>query len=125
MMSLKNNKKFELGGTPRFKQLQPGEVCEFVKGSIPEQFESEWDTGFGDHGKSKWSLSFTLLKHPHSSYSLSKEGLEVTWETTAVVIRKDLTLMLETNKGFTSSWNDPEFIWTLERREDGSYSLWG
>ena len=49
-------KKFSLGGTPRFKQLQPGEVCEFVKGSIPEQFESEWDTGYGDHGKTKWSL---------------------------------------------------------------------
>ena len=92
-------KKFSLGGTPRFKQLQPGEVCEFVKGSIPEQFESEWDTGYGDHGKTKWSLSLTLLKHPHSSYSLSKEGLEVIWETTAEVIRKDLPLMLETTKG--------------------------
>ena len=123
-MSLKD-KKFKLGSTPRFKQLQPGEDCEFSGASIPEVFESEWDTGYGDHCKSKWSLTFTLFKHPHSSYSLSKEGLEVTWETTAEVIRKDLPLMLETNKGFTTCWNDPEFIWTLERREDGSYSLWG
>jgi len=125
MMSLKKDKKFELGSTPRFKQLQPGEVCEFVNATIPEQFESEWDTGYGDHGKSKWSFYFTLLKHPHPSFSLSDKGLEVKWETTAEVIRKDLTLMLETNKGFRDSWIDPEFIWTLERREDGSYSLWG
>ena len=124
MMSLKNDKKFELGGTPRFKQLQPGEVCEFVKGSVPEQFESEWDTGYGDHGKSKWSLSLTLLKHPHSSYSLSKEGLEVTWETTAEVIRVSVVGSLK-DKDFAEAWKDPEFIWTLTRRDDGSYMLEG
>jgi len=124
-MSLKNDKKFELGGTPRFKQLQPGEVCEFVKGSIPEEFESEWDTGYGKNKNSKWSLTFTLLKHPHSSYSLSKEGLKVTWETTAQAIRVDFPAMYKTNKEFAQYWNDPEFIWTLARREDGSYSLWG
>jgi len=118
-------KKFVLGSTPRFKQLQPGEVCEFVKGSIPEEFESEWDTGYGKNKNSKWSLTFTLLKHPHSSYSLSDKGLVVTWETVAEVIRVDLPLILKTNKGFVASYNDPEFIWTLERREDGSYSLWG
>ena len=124
MMSLKNDKKFELGGMPRFKQLQPGEVCEFIKGSKPEQFESEWDTGHGDHGKSKWSLSLTLLKHPHSSYSLSKEGLEVTWETTAEVIRVSVVGSLK-DKDFAAAWKDPEFIWTLTRREDGSYMLEG
>ena len=126
MMSLKNNKKFQLGGTPRFKQLQPGEECEFVKGSIPEEFESEWDTGYGDHGKTKWSLTFTLLKHPHSSYSsLTKKGIEVVWQTTAEVIRKDFPDMYKTNKEFVEYWNDPEFVWTLERREDGSYSIGG
>ena len=118
-------KKFVLGSTPRFKQLQPGEVCEFVKGSIPEEFVSEWDTGYGKNKNSKWSLTFTLIKHPHPSYSLSDKGLEVKWETVAEVIRVDLPLMLKTNKGFTTCYNDPEFIWTLERREDGSYSLWG
>ena len=123
-MSLKD-KKFKLGGTPRFKQLQPGEECLFVKGSIPEEFESEWDPGYGDHGKSKWSLSLTLLKHPHSSYSLSKEGLEVTWETTAEAIRVNFPALYKTNKEFVKYWNDPEFIWTLERREDGSYALGG
>ena len=123
-MSLKNDRKFQLGGTPRFKQLQPGEDCEFSGASIPEQFESEWDTGYGDHGKSKWSLSFTLLKHPHSSYSLSKEGLEVTWETTAEVIRVSVVGSLK-NKDFAEAWKDPEFIWTLTRREDGSYALEG
>ena len=123
-MSLKD-KKFKLGGTPRFKQLQPGEVCEFVKATIPEEFESEWDTGYGDHGKSKWSFSFTLLKHPHSSYSLSDKGLEVVWDTTAKVIRKDVPYELKTDKEFLKYWNDPKFIWTLERREDGSYYLEG
>ena len=123
-MSLKD-KKFKLGGTPRFKQLQPGEVCEFVKATIPEEFESEWDTGYGDHGKSKWSFSFTLLKHPHSSYSLSDKGLEVVWDTTAKVIRKDVPYELKTDKEFVKYWNDPQFIWTLERRDDGSYYLEG
>ena len=124
MMSLKNNKKFELGGTPRFKQLQPGEDCEFSGASIPEQFESEWDTGYGDHGKSKWSLTLTLLKHPHSSYSLSEKGLEVSWETTAEVIRISVVESLK-DKDFAKAWTDPKFIWTLTRREDGSYYLEG
>ena len=122
-MSLKD-KKFKLGGSPRFKQLQPGEVCEFSGASIPEVFESEWDTGYGDHGKSKWSLTFTLFKHPHSSYSLSKEGLEVTWETTAEVIRVSVVGSLK-DKDFAAAWKDREFIWTLTRREDGSYMLEG
>jgi len=123
-MSLKD-KKFKLGGTPRFKQLQPGEECLFVKGSIPEEFESEWDTGHGKNKNSKWSLTFTLLKHPHSSYSLSDKGLEVTWETTAEVIRKNVLDLLKSDKEFPKYWNDPEFIWTLERREDGSYYIEG
>ena len=121
-------KKFKLGSAPRFKQLQPGEDCEFSGASIPEEFESEWDTGYGKNKNSKWSLTFTLLKHPHPSYSFltgAGKDIEVVWETVAEVIRKDLTLMLETNKGFRDCWIDPEFIWTLERREDGSYSLWG
>ena len=123
-MSLKD-KKFKLGGSPRFKQLQPGEVCEFVKATVPEEFESEWDTGYGENKNSKWSISFTLLKHPHSSYSLSDKGLEVVWDTTAKVIRKDVLYELKTDKQFEKYWNDPEFIWTLERRDDGSYYLEG
>ena len=117
-------KKFKLGGMPRFRQVEPGEDCEFSGASIPEEFESEWDTGYGDHGKSKWSLTFTLLKHPHSSYSLPKGGLEVTWETTAEVIRVSVVTMLDDPK-FAQAWKDPEFIWTLTRREDGSYMLEG
>ena len=120
-----SDKKFTLGGTPRFKQLQPGEDCEFSGASIPEEFESEWDTGYGDHGKTKWSLTFTLLKHPHSSYSsLTKKGIEVVWETTAEVIRVSVVGSLK-DKDFATAWKDPEFIWTLTRREDGSYMLEG
>ena len=122
MMSLKD-KRFKLGGTPRFKQLQPGEVCEFVNATIPEEFESEWDTGYGKNKNSKWSLYFTLLKHPHSSYSLPKKGLEVKWETTAEVIRQDVLDLVKTTDG--EYWIDPEFVWTLERREDGSYEIRG
>ena len=119
-----SEKKFKLGGKPRFKQLQPGEECEFSGATIPEQFESEWDTGYGDHGKSKWSLSFTLFKHPHSSYSLSEKGLEVTWETVSEVIRISVVESLK-DKDFVKAWTDLEFIWTLTRREDGSYMLEG
>jgi hypothetical protein len=118
------SKKFELGRSPRFKQLEPGEECEFSGASIPEEFESEWDTGYGKNKNSKWSFTFTLLKHPHSSYSLSDKGLGVKWETVAEVIRVDVVLNLK-DKDFAESWKDPEFIWTLKRREDGSYSLWG
>jgi len=120
-----NKTKFILGGTPRFRQLEPGEVCEFQESSIPEEFESEWDTGYGKNKNSKWSLTFTLLKHPHSSYSLSTKGLVVTWETVAEVIRVGVLDMLKSNKEFKEFWNDPEFIWTLERRDDGSYELRG
>ena len=118
-------KKFKLGSAPRFKQLQPGEDCEFSGASIPEEFESEWDTGYGENKNSKWSLSFTLLKHPHSSYSLSDKGLEVVWDTTAKVIRKDVLYELKTDKQFEKYWNDPQFIWTLDRRDDGSYYVEG
>ena len=117
-------KNIKLGGTLRFRQLEPGEECEFVNASIPEEFESEWDTGYGETKKSKWSLTFTLFKHPHSSYSLSKEGLEVTWETTAEVIRVSVVGSLK-DKDFAEAWKDPEFIWTLTRRDDGSYMLEG
>jgi len=121
-MSLKD-KRISLGATPRFKQLEPSEECEFVKASIPEEFESEWDTGYGKNKNSKWSFTFTLLKHPHSSYSLSDKGLEVKWETVAEVIRVDVLAMLKTDLG--EYWTDPEYIWTLKRREDGSYALDG
>ena len=116
-------KNIKLGGTPRFRQLEPGEVCEFVNATIPEEFESEWDTGYGKNKNSKWSLTFTLLKHPHSSYSLPKNGLEVKWETVAEVIRKDVLEMQKTDNW--QYWIDPEFVWTLTRREDGSYSIEG
>jgi len=117
-------KKFKLGSAPRFKQLEPGEVCEFSGASIPEEFESEWDTGYGKNKNSKWSLTFILLKHPHSSYSLSEKGLEVTWETVAEVIRVSVVTMLDDPK-FAQAWKDSEFIWTLTRREDGSYMIEG
>jgi len=121
-MSLKD-KRISLGATPRFKQLQPGEVCEFVNATIPEEFESDWDTGYGKNKNSKWSLYFTLLKHPHSSYSLPKNGIEVRWETTAEVIRVDVLELLKTDDG--EYWTDPEYVWTLTRREDGTYKLDG
>jgi len=127
-MSLKD-KRISLGATPRFKQLQPGEVCTFVNATIPEAFESDWDTGYDKDGKKsidgkyKWSLYFTLLKHPHSSYSLPKNGMEVKWETVAEVIRLDVLALLKTDDA--EYWIDPEYIWTLTRREDGSYKLDG
>ena len=121
-MSLKD-KRISLGAMPRFRQLQPGEACLFVNATIPEEFESEWDTGYGKNKRSKWSLTFTLLKHPHSSYSLPKQGLEVSWETVAEVIRVDVLALLKTDDG--EYWTDPEYIWTLTRREDGSYKLDG
>jgi len=121
-MSLKD-KRISLGAMPRFRQLQPGEACLFVNATIPEEFESEWDTGYGKNKNSKWSLTFTLLKHPHSSYSLPKQGLEVSWETVAEVIRIDVLALLKTSDA--EYWTDPEYIWTLERREDGTYKLDG
>jgi hypothetical protein len=120
-------KKFKLGGMPRFKQLQPGEDCEFSGASIPEEFESEWDTGYGENKNSKWSLTLTLLKHPHPSYSfLTGPGkdIEVVWETVAEVIRISVVESLK-DKDFAKAWKDPEFIWTLTRRDDGSYMLEG
>ena len=122
-----SKRKFSLGGTPRFKQLQPGEVCEFSGASIPEEFESEWDTGYGKNKNSKWSLTFTLLKHPHPSYSFltgAGKDIEVVWETVAEVIRVSVVTMLDDPK-FAQAWKDPEFIWTLTRREDGSYMIEG
>ena len=121
-MSLKD-KRISLGAMPRFRPLEPGEQCLFVNATIPEEFESDWDTGYGKNKNSKWSLYFTLLKHPHSSYSLPKNGLEVKWETVAEVIRKDVLEMQETDNW--QYWIDPEFVWTLTRREDGSYSIEG
>jgi len=124
-MSLKD-KRISLGGMPRFKQLQPGEECEFSGASIPEEFESEWDTGYGKNKNSKWSLTFTLLKHPHSSYSFltgAGKDIKVKWETVAEVIRVDVLELLKTDDG--EYWIDPEYIWTLTRREDGSYALDG
>jgi len=116
-------KNIKLGGTPRFRQLEPGEECEFVNASIPEEFESEWDTGFGKNKRSKWSLTFTLLKHPHPSYSLPKKGLEVEWQTVAVAIRRDVFELQKTDDW--QYWIDPEFVWTMKRRDDGSYEILG
>ena len=121
-MSLKD-KRISLGAMPRFRPLEPGEQCLFVNATIPEEFESDWDTGYGKNKRSKWSLTFTLLKHPHSSYSLPKQGLKVSWETVAEVIRVDVLAMLKTP--LAEYWTDPEYIWTLERREDGTYKLDG
>ena len=62
-MSLKD-KRISLGATPRFKQLEPGEECEFVKASIPEEFESEWDTGYGKNKTLNGLLPLPSLNIP-------------------------------------------------------------
>jgi len=49
--------------------------------------------------------------------------MEVKWETVAEVIRVDVLDLLKTDDA--DYWIDPEYVWTLTRREDGSYKLDG
>jgi len=58
--------------------------------TLPKMIETEFDTGKGPNGKSKWEMQVEVIKHPNGSKGV------MAWQTTAEVIRvKVYGLVLE------------------------------
>ena len=107
-------KKYSFGSASRMKALEPGQEATL-------KFLGDQKTVETEYGE-KYSIPILLLNHPLYP-SLSSKGMEVTWETKAQVIEKDLIPLLKESKEFRKDYL--EHYWTLRVDEGGSYRLEG
>ena len=88
-------KKYSFGTDSKMKALEPGTKATLRFLGDPKVVETE----YGE----KYSIPILLLQHP-SYPSLSSKGMEVSWETKAQVIEKDLVPLLKESKEFQKDY---------------------
>ena len=109
-----SEKKYSFGQASKMKALEPGQKAPLRFLGNPKVVETE----YGE----KYSIPILLLNHPLYP-SLSSKGMEVTWETKAQVIEKDLIPLLKSSKEFRKDYL--KHYWTLRVDDGGSYRLEG
>ena len=92
------------------KALEPGQKATLKFLDQPKIVETEWGP--------KFSIPILLLIHP-SYPSLSSKGMEVSWETKAQVIEKELIPLLKESKEFQKDYL--EHTWELRVDDGGAY----
>ena len=107
-------KKYSFGTESKMKALEPGTKATLRFLGDPKVVETE----YGE----KYSIPILLLQHP-SYPSLSSKGMEVSWETKAQVIEKDLVPLLKESKEFQKDYL--EHTWELRVDDGGAYRLEG
>jgi len=122
VLSLSLMGKREFKPVKRMKGLDKASEATVNFLTLPKMIETEYDTGKGPNGKSKWELTIEVLEHP--------AGLkgEWVWQTTCEVIRVDIyNLVLEClEKKFKVSalLEDLQLnSWKIMRDEQGLTSL--
>jgi len=103
--------KYTFGQPSLMKAIEPGQKATLKFLDEPKTVDTEWG--------SKLSVDILLISHPLYSIT-SPKGIEMTWQTSAKVLR-DVVDMLEQNKGFKTDYSD--MTWELTVSEDGSYWL--
>ena len=104
--------KYTFGQPSIMKAIEPGQKASIKFLDQPKVVDTEWGE--------KWSVSILLLSHP--LYSIpSSEGIKMTWQSNAKVIKDLVTCIQEKNKEFLKDYS--ELTWELSVADDGSYWL--
>jgi hypothetical protein len=107
-----SDKKYTFGQPSLMKAIEPGQKASLKFLDQPKVVDTEWGE--------KYSVSILLLSHP--LYSIpSSEGIKMSWQTNAKVIKDLIACLEEKNKEFLSDYND--MTWELSVADDGSYWL--
>ena len=106
--------KYSFGQQSLMKAIEPGQKATLKFLDEPKAVETEWGV--------KFSVDILLLSHP--LYSIpSSEGIKMTWQSNAKVLKYDVIEMLngDNKKEFSKDYYD--MTWELSVAEDGSYWL--
>ena len=103
--------KFSFGSSSRMKEVPVGEYAELKFSGKMDQIETEWGE--------KCSFEITLYHHP-SYESISKEGIETTWESKSQCAQQ---LISAASEGLPDLTKALEGKWKLIRTPEGTYFL--
>ena len=115
--------KFSFGVTPKMREVAPGQHAVIKFTAVPTNVETDWGA----------KLSFPILIFSHPEYqSLSKLGLESTWETKSscgyqIMSALDIGVERQHEEGYDPKASDRfhkvylESKWKLTRQDDGTY----
>ena len=105
-------KKYSFGQPSLMKAIEPGQKALIKFLGNPKAVDTEWGQ--------KLSVDILLLSHP--LYSIpSSDGIKMSWQTSARVLRDIVECIEANNKEFNKDYL--ELTWTLTVAEDGSYWL--
>ena len=105
-------KKYSFGQQSLMKAIEPGQKAMLKFLDQPKVVDTEWGE--------KYSVTILLLSHPQYSIS-SPEGIKMSWQTNAKVIKDLVSMLEEKNKEFLKDYTD--MTWELSVADDGSYWL--
>ena len=105
--------KYTFGQPSIMKAIEPGQKAIFKFVDQPKLVETEWGE--------KFSVNILLLSHPLYPSISSKEGMKMSWQTNAKVLKDIIALLEENNKEFLKDYVELE--WELSVADDGSYWL--
>jgi hypothetical protein len=109
--------KYSFGQPSLMKAIEPGQKATLKFLDEPKVVETEWGP--------KISVDILLLSHP--LYSIpSSEGIKMTWQTNAKVLKYDIIISLndentKAKETFKKDYYD--MTWELSVADDGSYWL--
>ena len=107
-----SDKKYTFGQHSIMKAIEPGQKAQLKFLDQPKVVDTEWGE--------KYSVSILLLSHP--LYSIpSSEGIKMSWQTSARVLKDIVECIEANNKEFNKDYL--ELTWTLTVADDGSYWL--
>ena len=105
-------KKYSFGQPSMMKAIEPGQKATLKFLDYPKAVETEWGQ--------KFSVNILLISHPLYSIA-SPKGIEMTWQSSAKVLKDLVSMLEEKNKEFLTDYS--EMTWELSVAEDGSYWL--
>jgi hypothetical protein len=105
-------KKYSFGQPSMMKAIEPGQKATLKFLDYPKAVETEWGH--------KFSVNILLISHPLYSITSSK-GMEMTWQSSAKVLKDLVSMIEEKNKEFLTDYS--EMTWELSVADDGSYWL--
>ena len=104
--------KYSFGAPSLMKAIEPGQKAEIKFLDLPKAVDTEWGQ--------KYIVEISLLSHPQYSIT-SSNGIKMSWQSSAKVLKDVADLLEENNKEFLKDYYDR--TWELSVAEDGSYWL--
>tara|TARA_Y100000296_G_scaffold35350_1_gene40970 strand:+ start:50 stop:391 length:342 start_codon:yes stop_codon:yes gene_type:complete len=109
---MKKSKEFHFGAASVMREVPPGQTAVIKFNGAIDQVETEWGV----------KMKYPIILFSHPSYeSLSKEGIETTWQSNCQAAW-DLAKALEQGiKELSEAFKENN--WKLTRTEEGTYFL--